>query len=70
MKKQRCIICGKPLSSGIMINRKGICSCCEKRIINIKMDTDFYEFYRECIKKNIVPTIIKEEEFRCQSYQF
>lgn len=69
MKKQYCIICGKPLNSGIILNGKGICNDCEKRMINSKMNTDFYEFYKDCIRKNLVHTIIKDEEIKCQNYQ-
>ncbi|NEZ47342.1 protein CsfB [Clostridium niameyense] len=69
MKKQYCIICGKPLNSGIILNGKGICNDCEKRMINTKMNTDFYEFYKDCIRKNLVHTIIKDEEIKCQNYQ-
>lgn len=68
MKKQECIICRKPLTSGIIVNGKRICKCCEERLTNTKMDTDFYEYYKDCIKKNIVQVILKGEDFRCQSY--
>ncbi len=70
MKKQYCIICGKPLNSGIIINRKGICDVCEERMVNSDMSTDFYEFYKKCIRKNLVQTFIKDEEMRWENYRF
>lgn len=68
MKKQECIICRKPLSSGIMINGKRICKCCEERLTRAEMNTDFYDYYISCIKKTIVQTALKGEDIRCQSY--
>lgn len=70
MKRQNCIICRKPLSSGIMVNGKRICRCCEERLVSSDMDTDFYEYYKNRIKKTIVPSSLKGEEFSCQSYHF
>lgn len=69
MKKQRCIICGKPLKHGIIIKGRGICDLCEKRVITIKRDTDFYNYYKKCIKRRIVePCITKGVEINCQDY--
>ncbi|MTK13788.1 MAG: sigma factor G inhibitor Gin, partial [Clostridiaceae bacterium] len=45
MKKQSCIICGKPLNNGIMIYGRGICKCCEERLVNLDDTTDFYNYY-------------------------
>lgn len=70
MKKQVCIICGKPLNDGIMIYGRGICKCCEKRLINMKINTDFYEYYKECIRKNIAQLVIREEGINWQNYRF
>jgi DNA-directed RNA polymerase subunit RPC12/RpoP len=70
MKKQVCIICGKPLNDGIIIYGKGICPCCEKRLMNMDRDTDFYEYYKECIRRNIAELVIREEEINCQNYRF
>lgn len=68
MKRQECIICRKPLNSGIMVNGKRICKSCEERLINAEIDTDFYEYYKNCIKKTIVQTELRGEDTRCQSY--
>ncbi|MDP4144258.1 MAG: sigma factor G inhibitor Gin [Bacillota bacterium] len=58
MEKRRCIICGRYLSDGIIINGRGICKSCEQRLVNLELNTDFYEFYKECIKRNVVQSIV------------
>lgn len=68
MKKQGCIICGKPLKNGIMINGRGICKCCESRLSILEMNTDFYEYYKDCIRKNIAGPLLRLEGCRCQGY--
>ncbi|MBC8060195.1 MAG: sigma factor G inhibitor Gin [Clostridiaceae bacterium] len=68
MKKHDCTICGKHLNGGIIVNGIGICRSCEERLINTEVDTDFYTYYKDCIKKTIVPSLIKEEEINCQNY--
>lgn len=68
MKKQSCIICGKPLNDGIMINGRGICKNCERRILIADESTDFYEYYKKCIKKSLAHGIIREVEYECQDY--
>lgn len=68
MKKQDCIICRKPLKDGIMISGRGICSSCEKRLVNAEVDTDFYEYYKDCIKKSVTQNVLKGEEITCQNY--
>lgn len=70
MKKQRCIICGKPLNNGIMIYGRGICRRCEHRMINLNEETDFYIYYKQCIKKAIVQAVIRGEELNCQNYHY
>lgn len=70
MTKRCCIICRKPLNNGIMIGGRGICKCCEERIINLRMDTDFYNYYKNCIKKNIAEAVIRGEENNCPNYRF
>lgn len=70
MKKQSCIICGKPLNDGIMIYGRGICHCCEKRLMYLELDTDFYTHYKECLRKSVVQAIIRGEKISCQSYRF
>lgn len=68
--KRCCIICRKPLNNGIMISGRGICKCCEERMISTAMDTDFYNYYKNCIKKNIAEAVIRGEENNCQDYRF
>lgn len=68
MTKPICIICRKPQRSGIMISGRGICNCCEERLMNLRVESDFYEHYKECIKKTMVQSIIRGEDRRCQSY--
>lgn len=68
MRKQNCILCRKPLKSGIMINGRGICKSCEERLINADVNTDFYDYYKECIKKTVVQSVLKGEEANCQNY--
>lgn len=68
MKRQVCIICRKPLISGIIVNGRRICKCCEKRLVNSEMNTDFYEYYKNCIKSTIVQTALRGEEINCQNY--
>ncbi|MHC6181380.1 sigma factor G inhibitor Gin [Clostridium sp. JNZ X4-2] len=70
MKKKYCIICGKPLSNGIIIYGRGICPRCEERLINLENNLDFYEYYRKKIKKTIVHYIIRGETMNCQNYHF
>ncbi|KOF57443.1 MULTISPECIES: sigma factor G inhibitor Gin [Clostridium] len=66
--KKNCIICGKVLKDGIMINGKGMCKACEKRLVNLKDKNDFYEYYKECIKKEIAHIISRGEDCDCQNY--
>ncbi len=70
MRKQVCIICGKPLNDGIIIYGKGICPCCEQRLMSIERNTDFYNYYKNCIRKNIAGLVIRREESSCQNYRF
>jgi hypothetical protein len=60
MDKQRCIICRKEINNGIMINGRVICKACEERLVNSEVDTDLYEYYRDCLKKAVAGTILKE----------
>ena len=68
MNKKMCIICGKPLNDGIIINGRGICRKCEKRIVSCPMDTDFYEYYRICIKRVLQKCKYRGVNLRCQNY--
>ncbi|AAK78277.1 hypothetical protein BJV85_003729 [Clostridium acetobutylicum] len=52
--KKTCIICRKPLKDGIIINGKGICKSCEKRLVKLQCGNDFYEYYKKCIKVRII----------------
>lgn len=70
MKKQKCIICGKPQDDGIIIYGRRICRCCEQRLINLDSNNDFYNYYKDSIKKTIVQFIIRGEEISCQNYHF
>ena len=67
MKKHNCIICRKPIDNGIIVNGKCICSACEKRLVNLQVGSDFYEYYKQCIKKKFVQFKVVEEI--CQNYQ-
>ncbi|WP_315116802.1 sigma factor G inhibitor Gin [uncultured Clostridium sp.] len=68
MKRQCCIICGKPLNRGIILNGKGICQNCEEKMVNVRMDTDFYLYYKNCIKKYLTYSMLRGEDNRCQNY--
>lgn len=68
MKKQCCIICGKSINDGIIISGTSICRGCEERIIKIDNNNDFYEHYKNCIRKTITQTLIKGEDISCQSF--
>ena len=68
MKKENCIICRKPLNGGIIINGRGICKNCEGRIIDAKPNTDFYEYYKNCIRKTLVQFIPRGVTKDCQDY--
>lgn len=69
MKEPYCMICGKPLKNGIILsNGRGICNNCEKRLVKLDINTDFYEYYKVCIRKNIMSVIKKGEEYNCQNY--
>jgi len=70
MKNHTCIICRKPLKNGIIINGKGICKSCEGRLVNSQWNTDLYEYYKDCIKKNLVQAILRGEDSDCPNYHF
>lgn len=54
MKKYNCIICRRPLNNGIIVNGKVICELCEKRLIKLKVGTDFYDYYIKRIKERYI----------------
>ncbi len=64
-----CIVCRKPLNNGIIVYGKGICENCEKRLLIIDGETDFYDFYKNCIKKNLVQHIPRGVNEKCRDYQ-
>jgi hypothetical protein len=68
MKKEKCIICRKPLNDGIIINGRVICKKCEVRIIEAKNNTDFYEYYKNCIRKAFVQFMPRGVSKDCQDY--
>lgn len=52
MNKKRCIICSQE-GYGIIIREKLICTECEKKAIEADINSDFYEFYKNKIKKEL-----------------
>lgn len=62
MKDKCCIICGKAQKDGIMIYGRGICEKCEKNLVSMDECTDFYWYYKECIKKNITQILLQGGE--------
>lgn len=70
MSKQNCIVCRKPLNNGIMINGRRICNCCEERLINVQIDTDFYQYYKECIKKTMTEYMLRGVKKSCPNYHY
>lgn len=69
MANQNCIICRKPFTDGIIVNGRLICRSCEHKLVNAEVNTDFYEYYKECIKRSIKDytlrkTVIGYEEYR------
>lgn len=66
MKKQQCIICRKPLNNGIIINGRGICKSCEERLIKEDINTDFYIYYKDCLKRTVTQSVLRGEDNYCQ----
>ena len=62
------IIVINAIIDGIIINGRGICNNCERRIIEAKANTDFYEYYKNCIRKTLVQFIPKGVTKDCQDY--
>lgn len=60
VSKTSCIVCNKTSKNGIIIKGKHICRECENKIVNSDVNTDFYEYYKNHIKKNISASLIKE----------
>lgn len=60
----KCIICKKQIiDNSINIYGIKICKCCEGRITHSNMQTDFYEVYKNRIKKSIVSTLYRGVKF-------
>lgn len=68
MKKKSCILCRKAKTDGIIINGKRICKCCEEKLISSEAGNDFYEYYKECIKKSISAFTVKVNSINCEVY--
>ena len=68
MKKHSCSICRKALNGGIIVNGTRICKSCEARLINTHVETDFYTYYKNCIRKTIVTSLIRKADTNCQNY--
>ncbi|SHK51420.1 Inhibitor of sigma-G Gin [Hathewaya proteolytica DSM 3090] len=68
MCRDICSICERPLDSGIMILGKTICCNCEEKIIQADINTDFYEYYKEKLKKCVINRVIKKERYTCNKY--
>ncbi|WP_426348248.1 sigma factor G inhibitor Gin [Alloiococcus sp. CFN-8] len=66
--KKSCILCRKSKSDGIVINGKRICKSCEEKLISIKAGNDFYEYYKECIKRDILSLTLRNKMINCTSY--
>lgn len=64
-----CIVCRKPLNNGIIVYGQGICENCEKRLLVIDRETDFYDFYKNCIRKNLVQLIPRGVNDKCRDYR-
>lgn len=69
MNKNSCLMCRKPQDNGIIIYGVNICRECELRLINVDVDTDFYEYYKDKIKKSIVSVILRGDEHNWQNYR-
>lgn len=57
MRNCKCIVCGRTLKDGIILEGKLICSRCEKRMLIENNYTDVYKLIKNRIKKHIVPNI-------------
>ncbi|WP_461207034.1 sigma factor G inhibitor Gin [Clostridium sp. DL1XJH146] len=69
-QKKYCIICGKRLNDGIIINGKGICRQCELMIIQSTSESEDYKYIKGCIKNTIVTKMLKGESENCKKHLF
>ncbi|MEW8956157.1 sigma factor G inhibitor Gin [Clostridium sp.] len=64
MSRSLCILCRKPLTDGIIVNGRCICSKCEIKMVNLKYyNTDFYNYYKDCIKKHIAIRYLNKDPY-------
>ncbi|MGI6553947.1 MAG: sigma factor G inhibitor Gin [Bacillota bacterium] len=51
----KCVICGftpyKGIHGGILIGKNFLCSSCERAIVQLKSDDDYYQYYINRLKK-------------------
>lgn len=52
--EKMCIVCGKTGTTGIIIMSKKICTCCEQRAVEADINSEFYEFYKDRLVKNVL----------------
>lgn len=52
--EKMCIVCGKVGTTGIIIMGKKICTCCEQKAVEADINSEFYEFYKDRIMKNVL----------------
>ncbi len=57
MRNCKCIVCGRTLKDGIILEGNLICSRCEKRMLIENNYTDIYKLIKNRIKKHIVPNM-------------
>lgn len=59
-----CAICKKNSGTGISILNKFICDECEKTLVNVDINDNRYEMYKDMIKRNIYGDIILKSSIR------
>ncbi|MBU3196892.1 sigma factor G inhibitor Gin [Clostridium algidicarnis] len=69
MARGICILCRKSINNGIMINGKYICKSCEEKLISCNIDTDFYEYYKQCIKRSLAKYVVRNNYFNIEQYR-
>jgi len=64
----KCIVCGKSIQEGIIVNSRFICLKCEERMVNSNIDTDFYNYFIDVLKKSRINKLdTKGESINCQN---
>lgn len=69
MDKNNCLMCRKPQNNGIIIYGVKICRECEERLISEEVNTDFYKYFKDRIKKSVVSFILGGDENNWQNYR-